>query len=130
MTNIFINSGYSVITIDDTDYKVDQNREFKINEESYTIFDFTTTLVKHKKGQLSDIETKYFDVPFIIKKDDAIKIITDIANLTQFQLQISNSKGTVLGSSDGLINTLRNQQKAIFDCLKKIILLHHNHLMV
>ncbi|UVT30820.1 hypothetical protein PvNV_016 [Penaeus vannamei nudivirus] len=99
----------TVLVNNEFSYPIVEN-EFTHKGISYIIFNYTTTLVKHKKNSISELETKYFDVPMVMDKDKALELIKDIANIAQYQLSVNvtdaNGVQTKLGSKDGLIETL------------------------
>ncbi|UVX94876.1 P51 [Callinectes sapidus nudivirus] len=80
--------------------------EFVYNNVTYVLYNYTTTLVKHTKNALSIIDTKYFDIPLIIEKKRGELSVHDIANITQYQLKLSDTSGNVLGSKEHLSQTL------------------------
>lgn len=72
-------------------YKVpiSEKKVFLYNKESYLLYNFTTTLVKHKNAGFGDMETKYFDHILAMKEDEAIKILENLVNVLQNQVCVT-----------------------------------------
>lgn len=107
----------TVLVNNTNSYKIVDN-EFTHEDKTYTIFNFTTTLVKHKQNSVSESQTQYFDVPLIMEKEKAIQIVKDIANISQYQLSLSDKMGNVLGNKDDLVKTLDRIKDQILDELQ------------
>ncbi|QBB28622.1 P51 [Homarus gammarus nudivirus] len=94
--------------------------EFEYNGKLYVVYNFTTTLVKHKQNSLSEIQTQYFNQPLFIEKELAQLAIHDIANITQFQLDLSDETGLRLGGdSASLVKTLKRIKDDTFETVSQ-----------
>lgn len=128
------NPGNSVIKAIDNEETttVASNGHFTYLNTEYILYNYTTTLVKHSKAGFGEMDVKYFDQMLVLEKTQCIAAINDLANVTQFQLEISSNNKQKLGSHTALVDTLNkikdnvinsiNNNKFNFDpSLKQII---------
>ncbi len=101
----------SIITKDGVIYPIN-NREFIHDGIEYVIYHHTTTLVKHKLNDINNIETKYFGIPLIIRKDKALEHIQDFASIAKNQLEIA---GYEPGSLEATLNKIKKQMMIRLD---------------
>lgn len=98
--------------ISKTQIPINEDGSFTFDGVEYLLYDYTTTLIKHNKNGFGDLETKYFDHLFVIRKEDAIAMIEDLINVTQFQLAIT-VENNLYGTTDDLVNTLQKMKNSI-----------------
>lgn len=109
----------NTITIKDGDSQtvpVDPHSGFFIyKDKQYILYKFTTTLVKHQPNGLGSLDTKYFDQLLVIEQDKGKTAVLDIANVTQYQLEIGTKNGTRIGDPNGLMQTLEKIKNNIME---------------
>ncbi|UBZ25607.1 P51 [Carcinus maenas nudivirus] len=94
-----------IITNTGVKCSVDNANTFTFENTKYVIYNYTTTLVKHKQNNLSVIENKYFDIPLCVEEKDGQESVIDIANVTQFQLQLLDKNGKQINVNSKLEDT-------------------------
>lgn len=106
----------TIVTEDKSSFPVTENFTFQIGDVDYTLYNFTTTLVKHEKCGFGDMSYRYFDHMLAMETSKIIECVGDLANVTQYQLSIQVDNKT-LGTKDTLINTLEKIKNNILYCI-------------
>ncbi|UHB41743.1 P51 [Macrobrachium rosenbergii nudivirus] len=102
----------NTITIDGKKYTL-VNNQFTHENENYTLYNFTTSMVKHKKNSLSETETKYFDNPMIIPNRYLKDNVEDIINIAHYQLSLSFPNKHICGTDSGMVNAISRMKENI-----------------
>lgn len=100
----------NVATINNVNYVANEAKEFMYKGECYIIYNNTLSLRKHENA--CDFDTKLFKIPFIIKKNDALRIIQYVINLSNYNLEIidSNSKKPICNNNvEGTFMQIKNE---------------------
>ncbi len=98
--------------------KVNENNTFIYGGNAYVLFNFTTTLVRHRNAGFGDMEIKYFDHMLALSVDDAEKATTNLANILQNQIQI-NIGSRKMSVPNTLVETIESIKQTVLSKLEE-----------